>query len=134
LVLLIALMALGLSFLVNKCMLRLLREHAAILGAPVFEELLKTLPAYYWNRPVFHVHFFFGLGEALYDFANSSRNTGRWAAFSSIISHCIFGAVTELMLHQTGRIILTVPSAIAIHCAWNFVVMRAGNKKKKVVD
>jgi hypothetical protein len=131
LVLLITLAALGLSYLVNKFLLKLLEEYAAIIGAPVFEEIFKTLPAYYWNRPVFHVHFLFGVGEALYDFATSGRDSGRWAAVFSIISHSIFGAVTSLVIRYTGMVIPALVSAIVIHCAWNLFVIRLVNRDKE---
>lgn len=131
-VLLFSLAALGLSYLINQWMLKLLRKYAVIFGAPLFEELLKTLPAYYWNRPVFHVHFLFGLGEAVYDYiTGSSEGSRRWAAVLSVVSHCFFGAVTQLMLGQTGQILPAVFTAIAIHCAWNAMVMRLGKKEGK---
>jgi RsiW-degrading membrane proteinase PrsW (M82 family) len=134
LILLISLAALGLSCLINRLMLRLFREHAVILGAPVFEEIFKTLPAYYANRSVFHVHFLFGLGEALYDLAAGSQGSGKWAAVFSIISHSLFGLTAEWLLGQTGMILPALLSAMALHFAWNLIVMRMGKKKEKVVD
>ena len=131
LVLFITLAALGLSYLVNKFLLKLLRQYAAIYGAPVFEEIFKTLPAYYLDRPVFHVHFLFGVGEALYDYATSGRHSGRWAAIFSIISHSFFGLIISLVIRYTGMVYPAVASAIAIHCAWNFFVMRLVNKEKE---
>lgn len=130
-VLLITLAALGLSYLINKFLIKLLRHHAAIFGAPVFEEILKTLPAYYWDRPVFHVHFLFGLGEAVYDLLTSGRHSGRWAAVFSIISHSVFGAVTSLVFGYTGMVFTAVAFAILIHCTWNLFVMRLLNKEKE---
>jgi len=131
LILLIALAALMFSYLLNKWMLRLLREHAAILGASIIEEILKTLPAYFLNRPILHVHFLFGLGEALYDFASGSRHSGRWAAVLSIISHLVFGAITWLVLSKTGVIYLALASAMVIHGAWNYFIVKGVNKDKK---
>ena len=130
-VLLFALAALGLSYLVNKWMLRFFKEYAVIFGAPVFEELFKTLPAYYWNRPVLVVHFLFGIGEALYDFSTRSKESGKWAAVFSIISHSAFGMVTDLTLKHTGRIIPAMLATMAIHCIWNWVIMRVGKKDRE---
>jgi hypothetical protein len=132
LVLLFSLTALVLSYLVNKWMLKLFKEYAVIFGAPVMEELLKTLPAYYWNRSVFHVHFLFGLGEALYDYAAaSSKDSGRRAAVFSMISHSFFGAVTVLILGQTGLILPAMVGAVTVHCVWNAVIMRWGKREGK---
>ena len=124
-VLLIAIIALVLSYAINKVMLKLLRENAVIFGAPVFEELLKTIPAYFTNRSVFHVHLIFGVGEALYDFFSSHKESGKWAALISVISHSMFGAITYWILLKTN-IWFAVVSAMLVHCAWNFTIMRIG--------
>jgi hypothetical protein len=121
--------ALVLSYLVNKWMLKLLRENAVILGAPIVEELLKTIPVYFLNRPVFHVHFLFGLGEALYDFFTGRRETGKWAALISVVSHSLFGAVTLLILSGTNQVFLALAGAIFAHCTWNYTIMRLLPKK-----
>jgi hypothetical protein len=121
--------ALVLSYLVNKWMLKLLRENAVILGAPIVEELLKTIPVYFLNRPVFHVHFLFGLGEALYDFFTGRRETGKWAALISVVSHSLFGAVTLLILSTANSVFLALAGAILAHCTWNYTIMRLLPKK-----
>lgn len=123
-VLIIATAALAVSYIINKVLLRLLRENAVIYGAPVFEELLKTLPAYFLNRPLLHVHFLFGLGEALYDLFNSKRKTGRWAALVSLLSHSLFGGLTYLLIKVTGSIYPAISGAVLAHCVWNYIVMR----------
>jgi hypothetical protein len=126
LVLLISLTALLLSFLGNKLMLKLFKENAVIYGAPVFEELLKTIPAYLLNRSIFHVHLLFGLGEGIYDFFTGKRDTGKWAALVSIISHSLLGAITYLILNLTGQIFLALVSGIIVHSLYNYTIMRMG--------
>ena len=128
-VFLLSLTALVLSYLINKRMLRLFRENAVIFGAPVFEELFKTLPAYFLNRSVLHVHLLFGLGEALYDFFTGKRESGRWAAWASLISHSLFGVITYWILDRNGKIFPALAAAILSHCAWNFTIMRIGRKE-----
>ena len=127
-ILLIASIALGLSYLLNKLMLKLLRERAVTIGAPVFEELLKTLPAYFLNRSILYVHLLFGLGEALYDFITGRGESGRWAAVFSIVSHGLFGVVTHLVLQATGNIYWALLSTILIHGVWNLTIMRVGKR------
>lgn len=128
-VLLIAIIALALSYVINRVMLKLLRENAVIFGAPVFEELLKTIPAYFTNRSVFHVHLLFGIGEALYDLFSSNKESGKWVALISVISHSLFGAIAYWVLLKTNMILLAVASAILVHFAWNFTIMRIGCRK-----
>ncbi|HHY81820.1 MAG TPA: hypothetical protein GX505_03950 [Clostridiales bacterium] len=129
-ILLISLAALGLSYLANKLLLKILKEYAVIIGAPVTEEILKTLPAYFLNRPVLHVHILFGIGEAIYDFLTGARNSGRWAAAVSIVSHSVFGGITLFVLSISDEVFLSILCAIAAHCIWNLVIMRAGRKDK----
>jgi hypothetical protein len=124
LVFLISLAALVLAYLVNKGMLKILRENAVLLSAPVVEELLKTIPAYFLNRPVFHVHLLFGLGEGMYDFFTGKRESGKWAALVSVLSHSLFGALTLLILTYTGQVLLALAGAILAHCIWNYTIMR----------
>ncbi|HZK34533.1 MAG TPA: hypothetical protein VFD33_04405 [Bacillota bacterium] len=121
---LLAAAALLVSYLLNKILLRLLKENAVIYGAPVSEELLKTLPAYILNRPILLVHFLFGVGEAIYDLLNSGEQTGRWAALVSIISHTLFGAITYFLLTWIGNVYIAMPFSMVIHCLWNYIVMR----------
>lgn len=122
--LILAAAALAASYVTNKALLRLLREKAVVYGAPLFEELLKTLPAYFLNRPLLHVHFLFGLGEAVYDFLSSRKETGRWAALVSLISHSVFGGLTYLVLKLTATIYPALAGAVLAHCAWNYIIMK----------
>ncbi|HOB19084.1 MAG TPA: hypothetical protein PK830_04665 [Candidatus Atribacteria bacterium] len=122
--LVLAAAALAASYIINKLLLRLLREKAVIYGAPFFEELFKTLPAYFLNRPLLHVHILFGLGEAIYDFFSSRRETGRWAALVSLLSHSAFGGLTCLLFSLTGTIYPALAGAVLAHCAWNYIIMK----------
>ncbi|WZL79622.1 hypothetical protein QBE55_05680 [Eubacteriales bacterium mix99] len=127
-VFLLALAALVGSYLANKWMLKVFRENTVIFGAPIVEELLKTLPAYFLNRPIWYVHFLFGLGEALYDFFTGRRETGSGAAAAGLISHTLFGLLTDWIRKGTGWILPALAGAVFTHCAWNFIVMRAGRR------
>lgn len=124
LTLLLAVGALFLSYLINKILLGLLRERAIIFVAPLIEELAKTIPAYTLNRPILLVHFFFGVGEAIYDLVNSSEETGKWAGLVSILSHLFFAAIVYLSLAFSGSIYLAISLAILAHVLFNYIIMK----------
>ncbi|MDD3613353.1 MAG: hypothetical protein WAP98_02065 [Caldicoprobacterales bacterium] len=124
LTLLLAVGALFLSYLINKILLGLLRERAIIFAAPLIEELAKTIPAYTLNRPILLVHFFFGVGEAIYDLVNSSEETGKWAGLVSILSHLFFAAIVYLSLAFSGSIYLAISLAILAHVLFNYIIMK----------
>jgi len=106
-------------------------EYAIYYGAPVIEEILKSLPAYLLNRSIFHTHFWFGIGEALYDFYTGHRESGRWAALLSIISHSFFGGAVYLFMKWIDNIIIALVVSIILHMGWNYGIMRIGRVKRK---
>lgn len=128
--LLLAAAALVLAYLSNRLLLRFLHENAVIYGAPILEELIKTLPAYLLNRPVFYVHFVFGIGEAAYDMITGSSHTGRTAAALSILSHAFFGGAAAIIIEMTRSIIAALVVSIGCHLAWNYAIIRSGRSKK----
>lgn len=127
----LALGALIVSWLINKVLLKWVGDYAIYFGAPILEEVLKSLPAYLLNRSVFHVHFFFGIGEAVYDFCTGRKESGRWAALASIASHSLFGGVVYLLMEWTSSITSAIMVSIVLHMGWNYGVMRLGRFKRK---
>ncbi len=121
--------ALVAAYFINRLFLKVIRENAVIYAAPLMEEMLKTIPAYFLNRPIFYVHVLFGLGEAVYDYFSGSRDSGRLAAMVSLLSHSVFGALTVVVLSLTGQWPLALMAAVLCHFAWNFKVMRYGKSK-----
>jgi len=124
----IGLSALLLSYLLNKAFLGWLGDKAIYLAAPAIEEILKSIPAYCLNRPIWPVHLFFGIGEALYDYLSSRKRIGKWAAVFSILSHGIFGAITAGMLYFFDNLTVGLFAAVLVHGAWNYFIMRPGRQ------
>ena len=127
----LALFALVLSWLVNKFMLERMGEYAIYYGAPVIEEILKSVPAYLLNRPIFYTHFWFGMGEALYDFCTGRRESGRWAALLSIMSHSFFGGAVYLFVKLIDNIVIALIVSITLHMGWNYGIMRIGRVRRR---
>lgn len=129
-VIILTLGALLVSYVLNKIMLKVIREKAVTFGAPITEELIKTLPAYFLNRPIWHVHFLFGIGEALYDLFTGNRESGKWAALLSIVSHSIFGGMVYFINVLSDSIALALLCAIIAHIGWNYLIMHTGKNKQ----
>jgi len=129
-VLLLAAAALLFAYLSNRLLLRYLHENAVIYGAPILEELIKTLPAYLLNRPVFYVHLAFGIGEAAYDMITGGGRTGRTAAALSVLSHSLFGAAAVFIIQLTGSILTALIISMGCHLAWNYTIMKSGRSRK----
>jgi hypothetical protein len=120
-----------LSYISNKLLVKWFGEFAVMIGAPIVEEAAKTFPAYWIDRPIFHVHLLFGLGEAVYDFLASPRDkTGPWAALLSLLSHALFGIAAMLAFSYTHNIIAAFITGLLIHCGWNTYVMIRGKNRK----
>jgi hypothetical protein len=126
----LALVALTVSYLINKTLLERLGEKAICFGAPIVEEIAKTLPAYFMDRSIFHVHFLFGLGEAIYDFCNSGKDMGVWAGLMSALTHSVFGLLTVIILNNDGSIFIALAGSMVLHACLNTVVMRWGRRKR----
>jgi len=128
----LALEALFLSWLINKFLLERIGEYAIYLGAPVIEEFLKSIPAYLLDRPILPVHFWFGIGEALYDICTGrgDRVSGRFAALASIISHSLFGGAAYLLMEWTASIAAALIVSVILHMGWNYGVMRMGKVER----
>ena len=116
----------GLSFLVNKLLLRFIGNQSVITYSPIFEEMAKTLCSYYLNADILVTHIIFGSLEAGYDwYANSSSKRGVLAALLSIVGHTFFGLVTIAVLYASNSIFGALLIAVCAHLIWNVVVIRS---------
>jgi hypothetical protein len=115
----------GLSFILNRLMLRYIGIKVVISYSPVVEELTKTICSYYLAADIVVTHIIFGVLEAGYDWYNTTnRQRGFYAAFLSVGGHTMFGAITVLVLHMTGSILLAILGASCVHLIWNVTLIR----------
>ncbi|MDR3559967.1 MAG: hypothetical protein P4N59_00810 [Negativicutes bacterium] len=120
---LVACFTAALSFLLNRAALRYVGLQAVITYSPAVEETTKTLLAFYLGADMLVTHVVFGTIEAVHDWA-TSQNHGTAAAVSSIFGHSLFGMVTMGALVLTGQILLALAAGIAVHLAWNIMIIR----------
>lgn len=115
----------GLSFLVNKLLLRFIGSQSVITYSPIFEEMAKTLCSYYLNADILVTHVVFGSLEAGYDwFTSSSSERGSLAALLSIVGHTLFGLVTVAVLSASNSIIGAIFLGVCLHLIWNVIFIR----------
>lgn len=115
----------GLSFLLNRLLLKYIGIKVVISYSPVVEELTKTLCSYYLAADILLTHIIFGILEAVYDWFNRhSGERGAIAALLSIIGHTLFGAVTIALFNLSGSIFLGIFAAVCVHLIWNVTLIR----------
>ena len=115
----------GLSFLLNKLLLKYVGIKVVISYSPVVEEVSKTLCSYYLAADIIITHMIFGILEASYDwYQQRSKERGRIAALLSIAGHTLFGAVTVAAFKLSESIFLAITIAIAVHLIWNVTWIR----------
>lgn len=115
----------GLSFLLNRLLLRVIGMKAVISYSPVVEELTKSLCSYYLAADILITHVVFGVLEAGYDWYTASGEERRkWAVLGSICGHSLFGALTVMGLSVSGSIWIAVLGACCIHILWNVTLIR----------
>lgn len=115
----------GLSFLVNKLLLRFIGNQSIVTYSPIFEEMAKTLFSYYLNADILVTHIIFGSLEASYDwFTNSSSERGSLAALLSIVGHTLFGLVTVAFLSVSHSILGALFLGVCVHLIWNVTFIR----------
>lgn len=119
----IAVLMAGLSFVLNRFLLRYLGKVTIISAGPVVEEAAKTLFAYYLGADIFTVHMVFGVIEAGYDWYWRSNN-GLLAPVLSIIGHSLFGAVTAGIVFLAGSVWLGLAAGIIMHLSYNLAIVR----------
>jgi hypothetical protein len=119
----IAVLMAGLSFVLNRLLLRYLGKVTIISAGPVVEESAKTLFAYYLGADIFTVHMVFGVIEAGYDWY--WRNNNKLVApVLSIMGHSLFGAVTAGIVFLAGNLWLGLAAGIIMHVSYNLAVVR----------
>lgn len=114
----------GLSFILNRLLLKYVGRVTVISCSPLVEEGAKTLLAFYLGADIVVTHVTFGVLEAVYDWTNS-QNDGVKAAFFSIGGHSMFGMLTLMALAVTQSIWLGLGSGLAAHLLWNVTVIRS---------
>ena len=118
----------GLSFLLNKLLLRYIGIKVVISYSPVVEELTKTLCSYYLSADILVTHIIFGILEALYDWFNrQSGERGFIAAVLSIVGHTLFGGITVLVFNLSGSIFIGIVAGVSVHLVWNVTLIRLSN-------
>ena len=118
----------GLSFLLNRLLLKYIGIKVVISYSPVVEELTKTLCSYYFAADILVTHIIFGVLEAVYDWSKEqNKRCGRIAALLSIIGHTLFGGITVFVFNLSSSIYLGILVGIGIHVVWNVTLIRLSN-------
>ena len=117
----IACLAAGGSFLLNRALLKLFGVQTIITLSPVLEEGLKTLFAYSFGADIFVTHTVFGLVEAVYDWVQTQGRI--LAAFLSIAGHGLFGFVTVFTAQAAG-VHIGLAAGIVTHLLWNTLMIK----------
>ena len=118
----------GLSFLLNKLLLKYIGMKVIISYSPILEELSKTLCSYYFAADILATHMIFGMLEALYDWLKrENRERGAIAALLSMIGHTLFGTVTIGIFNVSGSVLLGIAAASFVHLLWNVTLIRLAN-------
>lgn len=126
----IACLMAGLSFLLNRALLKHIGNITVISMSPAVEEMSKTLLAYYLDADIFATHVTFGLLEAVYDWYNGTKDSGKAAALS-IAGHSLFGVLTLVVLKLAGSIWPALGAGLATHLAWNVTMIRLIREDRK---
>lgn len=115
----------GLSFLLNKLLLKYIGIKVVISYSPIVEELSKTLCSYYLSADILVTHIIFGILEACYDWYNRQNGRrGRIAASLSILGHTLFGGVTIFAFKISDNILIGLLVGIGVHLVWNVTLIR----------
>ncbi|MBP2626557.1 MAG: hypothetical protein H6Q68_1268 [Firmicutes bacterium] len=118
----------GLSFLVNRLLLKYIGIKVVISYSPVVEELTKTLCAYYLAADILVTHIIFGILEAGYDWFNRQNGQrGIIAALLSIVGHTLFGGLTVFVFNLSNSIFIGIAVGIGVHLVWNLTLIRLSN-------
>ncbi|MCE5285924.1 MAG: hypothetical protein LLG02_08780 [Pelosinus sp.] len=118
----------GVSFLLNKLLVKFTGIQTVLYYSPIAEELLKTLPAHYLGADILALHGVFGLLEGIYDFF-TSQNSKFIPLLLSVLGHSLFGSITVLGRYFTGEIWLGLIGGVFTHIIWNITAIRLMSKK-----
>jgi len=115
----------GLSFLINKLLLKYIGIQSVISYSPVFEELAKTVFSYYLSADILMTHIVFGVLEGVYDWYNDpNEQRGIKAAMLSMIGHTLFGGVTLIVFSLSGHVFIGILAAVCTHIVWNMMLLQ----------
>lgn len=115
--------AAGIAWVCNRYLYA--RFGSPVVGSvvPMTEEVLKTGLATLCHASLVGTHGVFGVVEFVWDFANPG--SGRWLpAMTGLLSHLLYGLLTDRISALTGSLGLAVLVAALVHMAWNRFVMR----------
>ncbi|MGQ9780605.1 MAG: hypothetical protein ACUVRM_12185 [Bacillota bacterium] len=113
--------AVGLGYLGNTVIWRLVGPQGTIFLVPFWEEAVKTCLGLLAGRLVF-VHGVFGLGEACLEL---HRRRGI-AALLAFVTHLGFGFLTRSLWRASDSLGLGWFAASCLHLLWNWLVQRFG--------
>jgi hypothetical protein len=108
------------AWLINGWAVTKYRQWAVIFIGPGVEELLKTSLALLFGAPILLSHIAFGLAEAGWELASYRRGTV--AALFALLSHGIYGWITEIL--AAIGITLALVTSCALHMLWNYWVLQ----------
>lgn len=115
----------GLSFLLNKLLLKYIGMKVIVSYSPILEELSKTFCSYYFGADILVTHMIFGMLEAIYDWCKRrTRERGAIAALLSIVGHTLFGVLTIWILNLSDSLFLGILVASSVHLLWNVILIR----------
>jgi hypothetical protein len=114
--------AAAIAYYLNWRFLRAAGKRAMWLAVPALEETLKSGLAALTGASLFATHVVFGAVEAAYEV--SGARPSRTAALLSLVTHALFGAMTQVFSARSG-----LPAAFvavtAIHAFFNLAVVGA---------
>ena len=117
----------GLSFLLNKLLLKSIGIKVIITYSPILEELTKTLCSYYLGADILATHMVFGILEASYDwFKRQTRERGAIAALLSIMGHTLFGLITIGVVNLSDSVVVGIFVGSCTHLIWNVMLIKLG--------
>lgn len=113
------------AYTINKLLLKLLGEKSIVFMVPLSEEIAKTSSAILLGGWIPGVHLVFGIIEAFYDFHHGQvKKIAIFAALISVISHSLFGIMTNYFYGWTDGLVLAILIVAIIHGLWNYYVTR----------
>lgn len=121
-IILVGLIAAGGAAVINRYLIAIIGSGMIIYLVPIVEEISKSLLAYFWQVKLPLVHVVFGTVEAIYDFY-FGEGRGVLAGDFGLLSHAIFGYITEVFFWQFNSILLGILVAIVLHILWNYIIL-----------
>lgn len=118
-----------LAWLFNSFLIARWGKEAIWLAAPLVEESLKTGLALLLGTSLFISHLLFGLAEGIFDVLRPGRDDLP-AGISGLISHGVYGWLTQTVWLASGNIWLGVAAALVVHMLWNAAVVLLARRRQ----